>query len=271
MDQCISRMYTEHRSWPVCTGVRLVPRTAVFLSTSVDLVSRCRQWLSVPTGAKSAHTGAQKPQTHSQPASAYHCSLHMHWPQAGAFPVCTHVEPVCSNVIQRRPPWKKRILASKIYRDIKPVLFNPIGNLQFCMANGGIPTDRVQTHIGPVWEGMRTVWIRELMGRDEETKSCHSDHFPAAPFKHLRHLSPSLMLPNFDFLLLMRLYIQIAPFISFSVCVFMDGSNKSQPKHFKTFLHDLVNSGKCIWLSKMDTVRRAVTAVVLPYLKSQII
>lgn len=54
---------------------------------------------------------------------------------------------------------------------------------------------------------------------DEKAKSCHSDDFPAAPFKHLRHLSPSLMLPNFDFLLLMRLYIQIAPAISLSVCL----------------------------------------------------
>lgn len=71
------------------------------------------------------------------------------------------------------------------------------------------------------WASMgRTVWIREAMERDEETKSCHSDDFPAAPFKHLRHLSPSLMLPHFDFLLLMRLYVQIAPSVSFSVCLY---------------------------------------------------
>lgn len=112
-------------------------------------------------------------------------------------------------------------------------MFNPIGSLQFCMANEGIPTDRAQTHIGPVWESVRTIWIRELMERDEETKTCYSDNFPEAPFKHLRHLSPSLMLPNFDFLLLMRLYIQIAPSISFSVCVFVDGSPKSHLKHLK--------------------------------------
>lgn len=49
------------------------------------------------------------------------------------------------------------MIASKIYRDIKPVLFNPIGSLQLCMANKGIPIDKVKTHIGPVWDGMRTV------------------------------------------------------------------------------------------------------------------
>lgn len=122
------------------------------------------------------------------------------------------------------------MIASKIYRDLKPVLFNPIGSLQLCMANEGIPTDKVQTHIGPVWDGLRTVWIREFMERDKETKACHSDDFPAAPFKHLRHLSPSLMLPNFDFLLLMRLYVQMS--LSVSLFVWLC---KSQPKLLKSF------------------------------------
>lgn len=153
------------------------------------------------------------------------------------------------------------MIASKIYRDIKPVLFNPIGSLQLCMANEGILTDRVQTHIGPVWEGVRTRWIREVMERDEETKSCHSDNFPAAPFKHLRHLSPSLMLPNFDFLLLMRLYIQIVPSISLSVCLYFRMGVLRVNLKFLERSSWFSKSGKLIWLSRMDTVTRAVTTV----------
>lgn len=109
------------------------------------------------------------------------------------------------------------------------------------------------------------------MERDEKAKSCHSDDFPAAPFKHLRHLSPSLMLPNFDFLLLMRLYIQIAPAISLSVSLYFRMGVLRVNLNFLKFFHDLVYTGKLISLSRSDTVMRAVTAVVLPYLNILII
>lgn len=77
------------------------------------------------------------------------------------------------------------------------------------------------------------------MERDEKTKSCHSDNFPAAPFKHLRHLSTSLMLPNVDFLLLMRLYIQIAH--SISVCLFFKmGVQRVNRNLLKLFLKCII-------------------------------
>lgn len=123
--------------------------------------------------------------TCKQSVSKYHYSPHMHWPQASTFPVCTHIEPVCwdinklcttiwlegvrsgsvcrgktvGNYRDDHPAGTK--IASKIYRNIEPVPFNSISSLQLYMASKGIPRDivRLRTHIGPVWDHMRTGWI----------------------------------------------------------------------------------------------------------------